>query len=196
VDVRFTPAASGAAAGSLEIPSNEVDNPLATVAVSGTGVSLAAPDIEVTDNTSPVDDLLVPFGNVTEGTTRDGTITVRNTGGLDLLVGAVAGANPLAAPFTVETDDCSNRTLAPGGSCIVALRYAPPATGNASDSLDIPSNDPDEATVTVQLTGTGIELGEGGVDTPSPDGASAVDPATLVLLGAAGLWGWRRRPVR
>jgi MYXO-CTERM domain-containing protein len=196
VDVRFAPAALGAAAGSLDIPSNDGGTPLATVALGGTGVSLATPDIEVTDNIQPADDLLVPFGNVTEGTTRDGTITVRNTGGLDLLVGAIAGANPLAAPFTVETDDCSNQTLAPGGSCIVALRYAPPATGTASDSLDIPSNDPDEATVTVQLTGAGIELGEGGVDTPSPDGASAVDPATLVLLGAAGLWGWRRRPVR
>jgi hypothetical protein len=196
VDVRFAPAAAGAAAGSLEIQSNA---PPATVAVSGTGLSLANPDIEVTDNTLPADDLLVPFGNITEGTTRDRTLTVRNAGGLDLLVGAVAGSNPLAAPFTVEADACSNQTLAPGGSCIIELRFAPPATGAASDSLDIPSNDPDEATVTVQLTGTGITLGEGGAEPTSPGGGGgfmAIDPATLVLLGAAALWGWRRRPAR
>jgi len=195
--VRFEPTVTGAATDSLEVPSNDAANPLVTVALSGTGLSLATPDIEVTDNTLPEDDLLVPFGNVTEGTFRDRTITVRNTGGLDLLVGAIAGANPLAAPFTVEDDACSNQTLAPGGSCIIAVRYAPPATGAGSDSLDIPSNDPDEPSVTVNLTGTGIVLGEGGVGTPSPDGADsgfmALDPATLALLGVAGLWGWRRR---
>lgn len=200
VGVRFEPVAVGAAADSLAIPSNDAADPTVTVDVTGTGVSLATPDISVTDNTLPDDDLLVPFGNVTEGTTRDRTITVTNTGGLDLQVGQVAGLNPLAAPFSIVADGCSAQTVAPAGTCVVTVRYAPPATGNASDSLDIPSNDPDEASVTVQLTGAGIELGEGGVDTPSPDGADsgfmAIDPATLALLGAAGLWGWRRRPSR
>ncbi|MBL8202030.1 MAG: choice-of-anchor D domain-containing protein [Chromatiales bacterium] len=197
VGVRFEPTGVGAVSDSLDIPSNDAATPVATVTVSGTGISLATPDISVTDNTLPADDLLVPFGNVTEGTSRDRTITVTNAGGLDLLIGAVAGANPLAAPFSVVTDGCSAQTLAPGGSCIVTVRYAPPGTGPASDSLDIPSNDPDEASVIVQLTGTGITLGEGGVEAPSPGGGGgfmAVDPATLLLLGAVGIWGWRRRP--
>ena len=81
---------------------------------------MATPGITVTDNTLPDDDRLVPFGNVTEGTVRDRTITVTSSGGLALVVGAVASANPVAAPFSVVSDGCSNQTLAPGASCIVA----------------------------------------------------------------------------
>jgi hypothetical protein len=109
------------------------------------------------------DDQLVPFGNITEGVTIDLTVTVTNVGGADLVLGTIAGTNPLAEPF----------------------------------SLAIPSNDPDEAPVLVSVSGTGITLGEGGVGTPEPSGASsgfmAIDPATLLLLSAAGAWGWRRR---
>ena len=160
----------------------------------------APPDISVTDDTLPADDLLIPFGNVTEGTTRDRTITVTNNGNLGLVIGAIGGSNPLAAPFSIVTDNCSTRTVAPAANCTVLVRYAPPGTGAASDSLNIPSNDPDEASVIVSVTGTGITMGEGGVPTPSPSGASsgfmAIDPATLLLLGAAGVYGWRRRQAR
>ena len=162
--------------------------------------ALATPDISVTDNTVPQDDLLVPFGNVTEGTTRDRTVTVTNNGNAALTVGAIGGVNPLAAPFSIVTNNCSgaNATLAPAASCTVLLRYAPAGPGtDDADSLDIPSNDADDATVTVSLTGSGIALGEGGVETPAPSGADggfmAIDPATVLLLGAAGLWAWRRR---
>jgi MYXO-CTERM domain-containing protein len=170
----------------------------ATVSLNVTQ-ALATPDINVTDNTVPLNDLIVPFGNVTEGTTRDRTVTVTNNGNAALTVGTIGGLNPLAAPFSIVTNDCSgaNAILAPAASCTLLLRYAPSATGANSDSLDIPSNDADEPTVTVSLTGSGIVQGEGGVATPEPDGADtgfmAIDPATVLLLGAAGVWGWRRR---
>jgi hypothetical protein len=198
--VRFEPTAAVLSNDTFDIPSNDAADPTITVAVNGTGTSLASPVIAVTDDTQPFDDLLVPFGNVTEATTRDRTITVTNVGGLDLAIGTIGNTAALAAPFSVQTDNCSAQTLAPDENCTVVVRYAPVATGAASDSLNIPSNDPDDPSVTVQLTGTGITLGEGGVGTPSPDGADggfmAIDPATLLLLGAAGIWGWRRRPAR
>ena len=157
-------------------------------------------DITVTDDTVPQDDLLVPFGNVTEGTTRDRTVTVTNSGNAALTLGTIGGVDPVAAPFSIVANNCSgvNAILAPAASCTVLLRYTPAGAGaNDSDSLDIPSNDPDEPSVTVSLTGKGIALGEGGVETPEPDGADggfmAIDPATLLLLGAAGVFGWRRR---
>jgi len=196
--VRFEPTAATTSNDTFDIPSNDTADPTVTVTVSGTGTSAASPEISVTDDTQPFDDLLVPFGNVTEATTRDRTITVTNVGGLDLAIGTIGDTAAISAPFSVQADNCSAQTLAPGANCTVVVRFAPVATGSASDSLNIPSNDPDEPSVTVQLTGTGIALGEGGVVTPSPDGADggfmAIDPATLLLLGAAGIWGWRRRP--
>ena len=157
-------------------------------------------DISVTDSTVPQDDQIVPFGNVTEGTTRDQTVTVTNSGNAALTLGTIGGLNPLAAPFSIVTNNCSgvNATLAPAASCTVLLRYRPAGVGtDDSDSFDIPSNDPDEASVVVSLTGSGIAPGEGGVETPTPSGADsgfmAIDPATVLLLGAAGVWGWRRR---
>lgn len=197
--VRFEPTAPGSFNDTFDIPSNDAADPTVTIAVSGGGTSLAAPDIVVTDNILPADDRLVPLGNITEGTSRDGTITVTNAGGLDLAIGTVGSSNALAAPFSVVTDNCSAQTLAPAGSCTVVVRFAPPTTGAASGSLNIPSNDPDEPSVIVQVSGTGITRGEGGVVSPSPGGGGgfmAIDPATLLLLGAAGAWGWRRRQSR
>ncbi len=197
IGVRFEPTAAGTFNGTFDIPSNDTADPTVLVSVSGTGTVAAVPDISVTDDTLPDDDLLVPFGNITEGTTRDLTVTVTNVGGADLVLGTIAGTNPLAEPFSLATNDCSGQTLAPTASCTFITRFAPAGTGAASDSLDIPSNDPDEPSVLVSVSGTGITLGEGGVGTPSTSGASsgfmAIDPATLLLLSAAGAWGWRRR---
>lgn len=199
--VRFEPTVAGATSDSFDIPSNDVTDPTVTISVSGTGTGSATPNIVVTDNTLPVNDRLVPFGNVTLGTVRDRTITVANSGGVNLVIGTVAGANPLADPFSVVTDNCSGQTLVPppsdNASCTILTRYTPVVTLASSDSLNIPSSDPDEPTVTVDVTGTGINPGEGGVETPSATGTDsgfmAIDPVTLLLLGAAGVLGWHRR---
>ena len=197
IGVRFEPTAAGTFSGTFDIPSNDTADPTVLVSVSGTGTVAAVPDISVTDDTLPGDDLLVPFGNITEGTTRDLTVTVTNVGGADLVLGTIAGTNPLAEPFSLGTNSCSGQTLAPTASCTFITRYAPAGTGAASDNFNIPSNDTDEPSVLVSVTGTGITLGQGGVGTPKPSGASsgfmAMDPATLLLLSAAGAWGWRRR---
>lgn len=194
--LRFAPVAVGNFSDSLDIPSNDPDEPAVTVEVSGT-VTTQVPIIVVTDNAQPVDDRQVPFGNVTENTTRDRTITVTNGGTADLVLGGVALLNSLVPPFTVAADACSGQTLAPTMACVISVRYSPIDTSNAADSLDIPSNDPDEPSITVSVSGTGIAAGEGGVETPTPSGADsgfmAVDPATLAGLGLLAAWGLRRR---
>ncbi|MEO7386383.1 MAG: hypothetical protein ABIX37_05565, partial [Gammaproteobacteria bacterium] len=121
-------------------------------------------------------------------------------GGLDLVLGVIGATDPLGAPFTIVADPCSSQTLGPNESCIVTVRYTPTSADDSSDSIDIPSNDGNEATVTVQFTGSGIEEGEGGVVTPTPSGADsgfmAVDPLSLVALGSLAVMtlARRRRP--
>lgn len=195
--LRFEPLVAGAASDGLDISSNDPDEPSVTVNMNGTGTALATSNIVITDDAPPADDRLAAFGNLTEGATRDQTVTVTNGGTAALVLGTVAQANPLAAPFSIVSNGCSGETLPPAETCTVVIRYAPTAVGTANDSFDVPSNDPDEASVTISVSGTGIAAGEGGVPTPTPGGADsgfmAMDPATLAGLGLLAAWGLRRR---
>ncbi len=147
-NVNFAPVVDGVFNGSLNIPSNDPDENLVTVSVSGTGVAITVPKITV----SP---LTLDFGSVTVGTTPETDVNVANDGNADLIVGDIA---TLAAPFTISHDACSGLTLAPTASCIITVRFAPDATGTFDDTLDIPSDDPNENPVTVSVSGTGTAV--------------------------------------
>ncbi len=111
--------------------------------------AVIGPDI----NVAPVS---VNFGTVNAGNALSKTLTVRNNGTADLIIGGIAQADQVAAPFSITTDNCSGQTLAPTASCTLIIRFTPALAGNFSDTFDIPSNDPDENLITVSLSGTGI----------------------------------------
>jgi hypothetical protein len=73
------------------------------------------------------------------------TIQVSNRGGSNLVVGAIT-AN---FPIWIFLDNCSNKTLAPGGVCPYEFGCA---DWVGSRSISIPSNDPDENPFTVAVT--------------------------------------------
>jgi len=112
-------------------------------------------DIAVHDSISPAGDLQMPFGNVTVGNSSQQTVAVTNAGNADLVIGSVAGNNPLSTPFTILNNYCSGQTISPSSSCTLTVRFAPTSTGSYNDSFNIPSNDPDENQVTVRVNGTG-----------------------------------------
>ncbi len=153
--VRFAPTAAGPSSDSFDIPSNDSTTGTVTVSVSGTGTATPVPVISVTDSVAPTTDHQIPFGTVTDGLTSDQTVTVTNTGNANLIIGTIASANPLAAPFSITADACSGQTIAPTGVCKMTVRFAPTAAGTSSDSFDIPSNDSTTGTVTVSVSGTG-----------------------------------------
>jgi len=143
--VRFAPTAIGLFNSSFGIPSNDPDESLVNVALSGTGIQQ---DIEV-------DRLNVDFGEVLVGTGLDQTVTVQNVGTAPLTLGTI-GIPSL--PFSRAGGTCVNgQILAKGASCTIILRFAPAATGPFGGSFGIPSNDPDESLVNVALSGTGIQ---------------------------------------
>ncbi|NNE06612.1 MAG: choice-of-anchor D domain-containing protein [Xanthomonadales bacterium] len=124
------------------------------VTLSGTpGGGDPEPDIAVAGSAA--------FGNVDINTTSDRVLTVSNEGTANLVIGSLGG---LSTPFSLQADNCSAANLAPAASCNVTVRFAPTATGSYSDTLNIPSNDPDEANVAVAASGTGTEPGGGGFD--------------------------------
>ena len=154
--IRFAPTAATASSDSFDIPSNDPGTATVTMSVSGTGTATPAPHIVATDSIAPAGDLSIPFGNVTDGLTSDQTVTVTNSGNASLIIGTIASPNPLAAPFSITTDNCSGKTIAPAGACAITVRFAPTAPTASSDSFDIPSNDPGTATVTMSVSGTGL----------------------------------------
>jgi hypothetical protein len=117
------------------------------------GTALLVPRITVTDSIAPTTDQQVPFGGVLVGASADATITATNTGSADLVIGQIASADPLAAPFSILNDTCSGKTIAPVATCTLTIRFAPTASAQASDSFDIPSVG--LPTVTVSVNGTG-----------------------------------------
>ncbi|MBI5056463.1 MAG: choice-of-anchor D domain-containing protein, partial [Nitrospirae bacterium] len=151
--VRFSPDSFGNFIDTFDIPSNDTVNNPATVSISGTGI-IAYPDMTVL--TAPVN-----FGNVVAGTSSDQTVTVRNDGTGDLIIGNIAQVDPVGAPFSIITDNCSGQTLAPSTSCTVIMRFAPAIESNFSDTLDIPSNDPIKNPMIIILNGSGVIVDEG-----------------------------------
>jgi len=117
------------------------------------------------------------FGLVSTAAPASIDLVVHNVGGTALQLGAIASGNPLAAPFSIlDASDCV-APIVPSGSCNISVRFAPTTEGPFSDTFDIPSDDPDEASVTVTVQGTGVG--------PDPDIALATPTVAFgaVVLG-------------
>lgn len=173
VVVRFKPTSEVAESGNLTIDSDDPDEASLNVTLDGTGIS-TDPDIDV----SP---LALDYGTVTNGGASDLTVTVSNTGVDDLTVSSVTSSNSVytvvspATPFTVTTATPVD----------VTVRFSPTVAQTETGDLDIVSDDPDEATTTVSLTGVGSDaptvdykINIGGSDFTALDGTFyEADPA-------------------
>jgi len=110
---------------------------------------------KISDLTGEAFDKTVDFGSFTVGATSDQVITVANIGTANLNISTIASSNPLAAPFSLVSGNCSGQAIAPATSCTFTVRFAPTITGSFTDTFDIPSNDPGTpATITLNGTGT------------------------------------------
>jgi hypothetical protein len=155
VTTRFAPTAAVLSLDNFDIPSNDPLTPAITFGLTGTGTAIPVPGISVTDSIPPATDQQIPFGGVTVGSSADATVTIANTGTADLVLGTIASANPIAAPFSILSDTCSGKTVAPTATCTLTVHFAPTADGAASDTFDIPSNVAGSATLTMTVNGTG-----------------------------------------
>jgi hypothetical protein len=124
---------------------------------------------------APVDDGILPFGNIPPGTSRDLAVTVANSGGGVLTITSVGGAGP-AAPFSLLAETCSGANLAAGDSCTVTLRFAPPTHDVFSGTLEILGN---AGSFGVALSGSGNTAPVAPVLVFPASGASVERPVTL-----------------
>ncbi len=142
-----------------------LSNEVSKVAVTTTQPE---PDITVIDPIAPVNDLTIAFGVITKNNVSEQTITIRNDGNANLMMGSIAGSDLLNAPFSILMDGCSGRTVAPASTCIFKVRFSPTSIGIFSDTFNIPSNDPDENSLVISVSGEGGSV-------PVPD-ISIIDP--------------------
>ena len=115
--------------------------------------------------------LVVPdahdFGEVEVGSTAGTDITLRNTGGLPLIISAIEFRAGSSADFTLLTLPAPPYFVPPlnGGPHYwldLEIAYTPSAEGDATAVLEVASNDPATPVESVNLSGTGVAA------TPSP----------------------------
>jgi len=97
------------------------------------------------------------FGRVDIGKTKTQLFTITNIGDANLIIKNISVRGPDAAKFSIQSDNCSWKTIAPFGEYTIEVRFLAVSIGNKEATLYIPSNDPDENPFTVQLTSSETE---------------------------------------
>jgi hypothetical protein len=137
---RFAPTVAGTASGQISVVSTASTNPI--VSLSGTGVAPTVAQLTVAPST-------VNFGSVTVGSSGTQSVSVSNTGNVDITISQISTSG---APFS-GSGITVPLTLTPGQSAGYVVTFAPTSVGAASGQVSVVSN----ATTnpTVSLSGTG-----------------------------------------
>jgi len=139
--------------------------------ISGQMLTVLEADIDV-ELPGQVDDVhTYPFGDVGIGDSVLQEFRVGNEGNETIVVSNLTGLNP---PFDVSMP---NTTIQPDEIQILTITYAPQGEGFHSDTLIIQSNDPDESSYEITLTGAGVAVVQGDQfeDDDSPSRATAIE---------------------
>jgi hypothetical protein len=101
----------------------------------------------------------IDFGSHRVGTkSAFHTVTVENAGNAPLHIGDIALVGTDATDFVKGSDHASGKTLAPGATASVKVRFAPTKRGNLVAQLQVPSDGVGTGLVTLQGLGLSPEL--------------------------------------
>ena len=144
--VRYTPASAGSGVASLTLPTANGSTIVALTAWAGSKLT-------VDTATKAVPSLVVG-----SSATVTSTFTNATTGNLTL-ASPTLGSTIMA----VSTDTCSNKTLAAGANCSVAVTVSPTAAGNYSGTLRLNTSGGTDIAQVVTISGVAT-----GSSTPTP----------------------------
>lgn len=137
-------------------------------------VSALPLEIDVTDSQGINNDLIIDFGStIVKTSSLAYVVTIANIGGLDLTVSNIQITGADAGDFSYDVSVGGNPcwavlpiTVVGGVNCTLGVTFSPSATVSESAALVITSDDADEGTVNVALTGIGasapVSSGGGG----------------------------------
>jgi len=133
--------------------------------------SVPSPDISA-------DKASLDFGEVNVGQQGSDTLTITNIGDADLTIDAISTDDPAFAP---SFEGSLPITLGPSEDLLIDVVFTPDAKGEFEALLTIASDDPDTASLAVDLSGEGVEApGELAVDVwPNADAVAFGDVLTV-----------------
>lgn len=197
VIVTFSPTALGPRNASLAIASNAANAPSASVPLTGIGLAVPAPIVELTPKLLPANVVAgVDFGAQTlGGLYPPRLVNLRNTGNADLLIASISVDG---ATFAMTSSAPCPSTLAPGANCEVRLAFSPAAANtDFAGALRITDNaagSPHSAALlgrgvawmvpVLAWTPAAISLDFGAVPAGSPSGTQSL---TLINQGPGGV---------
>lgn len=155
LQVRVTPSAAGARAGTLTL-THTANQPVSPAALSANGL---LGELQVMPSS-------LTFSPTNRGATSSQTLELKNVGGATLRISslAITSTQTGAAAMFSAANTCTGRDLAAGASCTLAVTYAPTAVATHA------------ATLTVSHTGTGAQKAV------PLNGSATEPPAALAAL--------------
>jgi hypothetical protein len=143
LEVNFTPTSGGPKAATLRLISDDADEGAVDLALAGTATT--APEIDA---------VLTPlhYGETLVGATSSRTFAIQNVGSVDLhATASLIGGQ--AAEFAVTQ---ASITVPPGATDTLDITFVPTSGGPKATTLRLTSDDADEATIEVGLSGVGM----------------------------------------
>jgi hypothetical protein len=141
--ISFNPTQQGTKTAALFILSNDPDERAFYVSLAG---SVSVPDIEVTPAS-------LDFGNVVVGSSASRTLVVSNRGTAPLILN-LFGLDGHQLQFSYNSGTLA--ILGPGESGNIEVFFHPSTAGAKTAKFVIHSNDPDEVSVEIPLSGNGM----------------------------------------
>jgi hypothetical protein len=145
IAVVYTPSNQGAAAATLEIQSDDSQNSLVRVTLSGVGIK---PDIVVEPQA-------VDFGQLVIGASASKTITIANHGNAKLTVQSLTWIAGSSGDFAVMPQ--LPLTIMPGDFAEIAVVYTPTTEGAVAGTMTIQSNDLETPLVNLTVAGKAVK---------------------------------------
>ncbi|MCK7613612.1 choice-of-anchor D domain-containing protein [Roseibium sediminicola] len=179
--VQYTPTAAGAFSFELDIVSDDADEGTYDILVSGTALGPAEIDVQRPAGTSIADGGTDSQGTVTFGVQQTLTYTIENLGGATL---TLTGTPTSAAASNVSVDSISapgSSSLAGSATTTFTVQYTPTAAGAFSFQLDIVSDDADEGTYDILVSGTASGVAE--IEVSSSESGAITDGGTDSVSG-------------
>lgn len=147
IEVKYLTHDTGIDTGSLVIMSDDPDNPIFSLPINGIGKTLIPQILAQPDS--------INFQDVILGQTVTIEIRIVNTGSSDLIISDISISSGTSSTFSVAADH-SGYIVKPGDTINLNVVYSPQEAGIDTGTITISSNDPDQPSLNIPLSGNGL----------------------------------------